>query len=366
VHQDPPFAVERDDAGGDVLDHALDHLLFAQQPLARLGDPPRHLVDRLDERRELHFGGRQVERRRAGGDPPRPFDQLGKRPREVARQARRHGQQQSEEAGAHQHAVAAQVGEVALHLLLLRQERHRQEEPRLRRRHPRHAQRRVELEVGGLAGAVDARGELIAEESEARVDLPRDALGQQAGGEQLVAARGVDAAPPVEVDLVAGDPREPDQEVVVERGVEAEAGGEGQDVVAEHLLHRVEGGLAGVAAGGQEPALRGTHENHVEQQQRDKQQESGDDEQPLRIGADGAAEALAEGGARQRQEQRRGERGGGERQGAEGPGGDALERRQRPQRGHEHRRPTVGQRTRVGHGRPFGRAHRGPRGDAPA
>ena len=95
-----PSRVERDHAGGDVLDHPLDHLLLAQQPLARLGDAPRHLVDRLDQRRQLQLGGRQVERRRAGGDPPGALDQLDERPGEVAGQAGAHGDQQGEEGGA--------------------------------------------------------------------------------------------------------------------------------------------------------------------------------------------------------------------------------------------------------------------------
>ena len=51
--QHPARLVEVDHAGGDVLDDALDQALLAQQLVAPFGDPARHAVDRLGQRREL-------------------------------------------------------------------------------------------------------------------------------------------------------------------------------------------------------------------------------------------------------------------------------------------------------------------------
>ena len=63
--------VEIDHAGGDVLDDALDQPLLAQQLVAPFGDPARHAIDRLGERRELEHRRLDAERGGAAGDPLR-------------------------------------------------------------------------------------------------------------------------------------------------------------------------------------------------------------------------------------------------------------------------------------------------------
>jgi hypothetical protein len=174
VHQHPPLAVERHDARGDVLDHPLDDLLFAQQVLSPVGDAPRHVVDRRHQRRQLELGGGQIERAGAGGDAARPLDELGDRTGEVLRQAGADRAEQREEAGGHQDGVAPQVDELARRLLLLGEERHRDEQVRLAVRVvARQAERRVQLEIGHLGGLVDQGVEIALAERQARVDLAR-------------------------------------------------------------------------------------------------------------------------------------------------------------------------------------------------
>ena len=129
MHQHPPVAVERDDAGGDVLHHPLADLLLAHQPLAGVGDLARHLVDRLDQQGQLELGRREVERGGAGGDPPGPLDELHQRPGEVARQPPADGHQQGEEGRRHQQPLAAELRELARPLLLLGEQRHGEEQP---------------------------------------------------------------------------------------------------------------------------------------------------------------------------------------------------------------------------------------------
>ncbi len=72
--------------------------------------------------------GGEVERRRARGDPAGALDELHQRPGEVAGEAPAHGDQQGEEARRHQEALPPQLGELARGLLLLREERHGEEE----------------------------------------------------------------------------------------------------------------------------------------------------------------------------------------------------------------------------------------------
>ena len=199
-------------------------------------------------------------------------------------------------------------GELARPLLLLGEQRHREEEP-LVAGAAGDAQRGVHLEIGGVPHPVGPRVEAVAEEGEAAVDLAGDALGEEAGGEQLVAARGVDGAPPVEVHLAADDAGEVDQQAVAEQGVDAEAGGHGEQLLAEDLLRRGERRLAGRPLVAAQAVLHRAHQHEVEQHERQQQQQGVDDHQPLRVRVQRAVQQVAEGGARQRQqeERRRGE-----------------------------------------------------------
>ncbi len=116
-----------------------------------------------------------------------------------------------------------------------------------------------------------------------------------------------------------------DQELVAEDGVDAEARGHLEEPLAEELLRRAQGRLAGRPLVALEPLLHRPHQHEVEEDERDQQQEGVDDHQPLGVGAHGTPRQVAEGGARERQEQER-RRGEGEQdEDAQAPVAGALQ-----------------------------------------
>ena len=94
----------------------------------------------------------------------------------------------------------------------------------------------VELQIVDVARLIHARGTRRAGQCQLSVDLAGDALGKQSGAEQLALAGGVDAAPPVEIDLVVDDSRQEPEQLVVEDGLDSEPGIESQNVLAEYPL----------------------------------------------------------------------------------------------------------------------------------
>ena len=362
VHEDPPLAVDRHHSRGDVLDHPLDHLLLPHQPLPPLGDVARHLVDRLDQGRQLELGGGEVERRRPEGDPPGPQDELGEGAGEVPRQAGPHRHREDEEGGGDEEGPAAQVEELGRRLRLLGEEGDREEEALLVLHHPRYFQRRVELQVVGTAGVVGARGEVVAQERQAGVDLPRDPLREQAGGEQLVPRGGADRRAPVEVDLVVDHLGERAEDGVVERGVDPEARGEREEAIAELLLRRVERRLPSGPLLALQPLPHGADEDGVQEQEGEEEERGVDEEQTLRVGADGPPQEVPKGGPGERQEEGEDAHQGEEEEHGERGGGGPFEGVERGFERQVEDPPTGGGAEGVGAGRAGGGAHPGRAG----
>ncbi len=226
--------------------------------------------------------------------------------------------------------MAAQVGDLALPLLLLRQQRQGHEQPGLRGRVVAgKAQRRVELEVLHLRDTVGQRVEIAGAQRQARVDRTRQAGRQQAGGEQLVLARGRELAAPVEVDRPPHQLRDAGQLGIEGAGIERVADRLGADLLVEQALGGGKRRLPGRRLPAQAVELDRAHQQRVERQQRQQQQGGVDDQQAARIGAHGAPQQVAEGAARQRQQRRDRRRAGQGQQQPDGPVGGALDRRQR-------------------------------------
>ncbi len=246
--ENPAGLIEIDHAGGDVLDDALDQPLLAQQLVAALGDLARHAIDRLGERRELEHRGLDAERGGASGDPLRARHDLHDRPGERARQPRPERGEQEEDRERGEQRPAADERRLCRRLLLLRQQGHRKEQARLSGIEAGHGERRVELQILGAAGSRRARGLVLATERHARPDLAGNPPRQESGSEELPLARGVDLAPPVEAHVVSDDPREPDQNLVVDRRAETESGLEREHVLSQHALGGRERRLGGGTA----------------------------------------------------------------------------------------------------------------------
>ena len=107
----------------------------------------------------------------------------------------------------------------------------------------------VELQSAALdlAGAVDPRRRVVPQQSQTREDFAWDPFWQQPGGEQLGFAGRIDTASPVEIDFVVDDPRQPVEDIVVQRCIHTKAGLQCQDVLTKHTLGRFQCPLARVA-----------------------------------------------------------------------------------------------------------------------
>ncbi|OQC38906.1 MAG: hypothetical protein BWX64_01735 [Acidobacteria bacterium ADurb.Bin051] len=286
--QDDTGRIEGDHAGSDLIDDPLDQLLFPHQTVAAGGDLPRHHLHRLDERRELRLFRPPGERRLPGGDPPGALDELGERPREAAREAQRERHEPGEQGARDQERAPAQLQELRGELLLLGELRHREHQPARRRRHPRHSQRREELEVAQPPRPAGARDELLPAQGETLLHLARQLPREQPGGVELAPARRMDLAAPVERDLMLDHPRQPGQEIVVEHRVEAETGLEGEQVLPQDPLGRRQRRLPGAALLALEAAADRGGPEEREEDHRHEDEEGEEEDEPARIGADGA------------------------------------------------------------------------------
>ncbi len=323
--------VEIDHARGDVLDDALDQALLAHQLVPPFGDPARHAVDRLGERRKLEHRRLDTERRRAARDSLRPAHELHDRAGEGAGQTGPESGEQQEDGQRGQQRPATDQRGLGRGLFLLRQERHRQEETGLPRIEAGHRERRVELEVLGAAGARGARGLVLAAERHARPDLARNPPRQESGSEELPLARGVDLASPVETDVVPDDARQPDQDFVVDCRTETESRLEREHVLPEHALRRRQRRLGREALLARDAILQRAREQGVEQHERHQQERREEQDQAVGVGTRHARQQIARRRPRQR-EQKAGEKQ--RRGGEERPGGvhtHALQRRHRRQ-----------------------------------